>query len=97
MVRFSELWRGITPTDVIAELDAPLLIIHGTDDSPSPIADIYEYATALDAAGKSFELKIYADEPHGFMLDGGQLREDEVAVDAFNQMVTYFNRKLNEE
>lgn len=84
----------MTPTDVIDSLNAPMLIIHGTDDRPSPIADIYAYASALDAANKSFELKIYADEPHGFMLEGGQLRDDEVAQDAFNQMVSFFQRKL---
>ncbi len=91
---FPNSGNEMTPTDVIDMLDVPMLIIHGTDDRPSPIADIYAYATALDQANKSFELKIYADEPHGFMLDGGQLREDEVAQDAFNQMVSFFKRKL---
>jgi carboxymethylenebutenolidase len=82
--------------DLIDELDAPLLIIHGTEDRPSPIADIYAYATALADAGKSFELKVYQDEPHGFMLSGGELRTDEVAMDAFGEMVRYFQRKLGE-
>jgi carboxymethylenebutenolidase len=80
--------------DLVDQLTAPMLIIHGTDDQPSPIADIYAYATALQGAGASFELKVYSDEPHGFMLEGGQLREDEVAQDAFNQMVDFFTRKL---
>jgi carboxymethylenebutenolidase len=83
-----------TPTDLIDELSAPMLIIHGTDDGPSPIADIYQYALALDAAGKDFELKVYSGEPHGFMLAGGQLRTDEVAEDALEEMIRYFQRKL---
>ncbi len=82
------------PADMIEELDAPLLIIHGTQDRPSPIAGIYAYATALGDAGKDFELKVYANEPHGFMLEDGELRRDDVATDAFNEMVTYFRRKL---
>ncbi|NDJ75128.1 MAG: dienelactone hydrolase family protein [Chloroflexi bacterium] len=82
------------PADVLDQLAAPMLIIHGTADSPSPIADIYQYATALDTAGKDFELKIYAGEPHGFMLADSQLRTDEVAQDAFDEMVSYFQRKL---
>ena len=82
------------PADLIDDLDAPLLVIHGTDDNPSPIADIYRYATSLDEAGKYFELKVYFGEPHGFMLSGGQLRTDEVAQDAFEEMVTFFKRKL---
>ncbi|MBE0689206.1 MAG: dienelactone hydrolase family protein, partial [Anaerolineae bacterium] len=36
----------------------------------------------------------YQGEPHGFMLQNGQLRTDEVAQDAFDQMVTFFRRKL---
>ncbi|MBK8026832.1 MAG: dienelactone hydrolase family protein [Chloroflexi bacterium] len=79
---------------LVGDLDAPMLIIHGTDDQPSPIDTIYQYAGELTAAGASFELKVYADEPHGFMLEGGQLRTDEVAVDAFDEMVSYFQRKL---
>jgi carboxymethylenebutenolidase len=82
------------PADLIDDLDAPLLVIHGTDDNPSPIADIYRYATSLDEAGTYFELKVYFGEPHGFMLSGGQLRTDEVAQDAFEEMVSFFKRKL---
>lgn len=88
-------YRGETlPADLVGELDAPMLIIHGTEDEPSPIADIYRYATSLDDADKYFELKVYFGEPHGFMLSDGQLRDDEVAQDAFNQMADFFKRKL---
>lgn len=82
------------PADFISELDAPMLIIHGTADQPSPISRIYEYVTALQEAGAYFELKVYFGEPHGFMLSGGQLRTDEVAQDAFNEMADFFTRKL---
>jgi carboxymethylenebutenolidase len=93
-------WYGFpyngTPAaaDLVADLTAPLLMIHGSGDRPSPIADIYRYATALDGAGASFELKVYQGEGHGFMLAGGQLRLDEVALDAFDEMVAFFRRKL---
>lgn len=82
------------PADVIGQLESPLLIIHGTADSPSPIGQIYDYAAALTDAGKYFELKVYYGEPHGFMLENSQLRQDEVAQDAFEQMVSFFQRKL---
>jgi carboxymethylenebutenolidase len=80
--------------DLVGDLTAPMLVIHGTADDPSPIADIYQYATALTNVGASFELKVYSDEPHGFMLSGGQLREDEVAQSAFREMADFFKRKL---
>jgi carboxymethylenebutenolidase len=82
------------PADVLGELTAPMLIIHGTEDNPSPIETIFQYVGELRAADKTFELKVYSGEPHGFMLAGGQLRNDDVAVDAFNQMVSYFTRHL---
>lgn len=82
------------PADVIDQLESPMLIIHGTADSPSPIGQIYDYAGALTDAGKYFELKVYYGEPHGFMLANSQLRQDEVAQDAFEQMVSFFQRKL---
>ena len=91
---FPNFGSPAAPVDVIDQLDAPILIIHGTLDRPSPIADIYAYATALGEAGKDFELKVYSNEPHGFMLEDGDLSRDDVATDAFNEMVTYFRRKL---
>jgi carboxymethylenebutenolidase len=82
------------PANVIGQLSAPMLMIHGTADTASPIDTIYRYAGALTDAGKYFELKVYYGEPHGFMIVNGQLSQDDVAQDAFNQMVTFFRRKL---
>ena len=82
------------PASFVDQLESPMLIIHGTADNPSPIATIYDYANQLTEADKSFELKVYQGEPHGFMLSNGQLRDDEVAVDAFHEMADYFIRKL---
>ncbi|GBC76405.1 hypothetical protein HRbin07_00606 [bacterium HR07] len=82
------------PADVINQLTAPMLIIHGTADRPSPIADIYRYATELDAAGKYFELKVYQGQPHSFMLRGGQLLQTPLTQDAFQEMVSFFKRML---
>lgn len=82
------------PASLVGELSAPMLMIHGSADRPSPIADIYRYATALDDAGAPYELEVYQGEPHGFMLARGELSLDEVALDAFDTMVAFFRRKL---
>lgn len=82
------------PIDLIDQLKAPMLIIHGSADQASPLANIFDYATALASANATFELKVYSGEPHGFMLSGGQLRQDDVAKNAFNEMADYFKRKL---
>ncbi len=86
---------GQRPSDeaIVSQLEAPLLIVHGTADEPSPVADIYEYATVLDAAGKFFELSVYQGEPHSFLVDG-ELQDTFAADDAYEQMVAFFRRTL---
>jgi len=59
---------------------------------PSKISDIYRYAEELNASGKYFEMKVYQGEPHGFMIEDGQLSESFAAEDAFWQMITFFGR-----
>jgi carboxymethylenebutenolidase len=82
------------PASFVGDLSAPMLVIHGTEDQASPIADIYRYVTDLQTAGAAFELKVYSGEPHGFMITNGQMSEDEIAQDAFRQMADFFRRKL---
>lgn len=82
------------PADFIDELNVPMLIIHGTHDQASNVSDIYQYATDLNASGKYFEMKIYQGEPHGFMIENGQLSQSFPAKDAYWQMETFFNRTL---
>jgi carboxymethylenebutenolidase len=83
------------PASLIGDLSTPLLMIHGSADKASPIANIFRYATALNDAGKYFELKVYYGEPHGFMIDNGKLRTDSLGQDALEQMVSFFQRKLS--
>jgi carboxymethylenebutenolidase len=82
------------PADLANQLADPMLIIHGTHDQPSNISEIYQYATELNATGKYFELKVYQGEPHGFMIDDGQLSQSFPAKDAFWQMASFFDRTL---
>lgn len=84
------------PANLIDQLDAPMLIIHGTRDQYSNVTDIYRYAGELDAADRYFELKVYQGEPHGFMItEDGELSESFVAQDAYEEMITFFDRTLN--
>lgn len=83
------------PANFIDQLEDPILIIHGSRDNISNVSDIYRYAGELDAANKYFELKVYQGEPHGFMVEQGQLSESFVAKDAYEEMIDFFNRTLN--
>lgn len=88
--------RPTMPAEVIGQLEDPMLIIHGTADQASNISDIYAYAAELDAAGRYFELKVYQGQPHGFMLEDGELSRSFEAEDAYWQMVTFFDRTLKQ-
>ncbi|VVB50882.1 Dienelactone hydrolase family protein [uncultured archaeon] len=82
------------PEDYIGQLKAPMLMIHGTYDQASPVADIYRYAAELNTSDKYFELKVYQGQPHGFMIENGQLSGSFVAKDAFREMIAFFDRTL---
>jgi carboxymethylenebutenolidase len=82
------------PADLVQSIEDPLLIIHGTRDEVSAVSGIYRYATALDEADKYFELKVYQGQPHEFMIENGTLSKGFVALDAFHEMVSFFERTL---
>jgi carboxymethylenebutenolidase len=86
--------QPVKPIDEISRLQHPMLIIHGSADQASPIAGIFQYASALQDAGKYFELKVYQGLPHGFMVQNGQLSKTDTAEDAYGQMVGFFKRML---
>lgn len=83
-----------TPESPIAELDVPILMIHGSRDQASPVTDIFNYTRELDSAGKYFELKEYQGQPHGFMIVNGSLNREDYAENAYSEMITFYRRKL---
>ena len=52
----SGVLRTISPTTYVGSVEAPVLLIHGKDDTVVPIDQSYEMLTALKRAGKSVEL-----------------------------------------
>ncbi len=83
-----------TPAAHIAELESPMLMIHGSRDQASNITNIYNYTRQLDGADRYFELKVYQGKPHGFMVQNGTLARDDAALDAYSQMISFFRRTL---
>jgi carboxymethylenebutenolidase len=86
--------NGTLPVDLVADLEDPMLIVHGSRDQASNITDIYNYTLELDGADRYFELKVYQGKPHGFMVQNGTLARDDASQDAFAQMISFFRRTL---
>lgn len=58
-----------TADDVAGEINAPLLGLYGAADTGIPVAAIEAARDKARAAGKSVELVVYPDAPHGFHAD----------------------------
>ena len=55
-----------SPARRVAELDVPVLLIHGRSDHRAPIEQFNLMEAALKRAGKPFEVLVKPDEGHGF-------------------------------
>jgi len=64
--------KGSPITDV-ANVNKPVLILHGLLDDVVPPEASEEWVEALKANGKTYEYKTYPDEPHGFLRRKNQL------------------------
>lgn len=54
----------VSPARAASQIRAPILLIHGTDDSVVPYAQARVFAKALQNAGKPYELVTLKDEDH---------------------------------
>lgn len=58
-----------TSEDIIARCNAPILGIWGEDDFIISINHVEDFRNALERQGKSYDFKVYAGGPHGWLND----------------------------
>jgi carboxymethylenebutenolidase len=56
----------LMPVDVAADVQAPVLLFHGTQDDETPLNQAESMRDALQKAGKVFELVVYPGATHSF-------------------------------
>ena len=66
-VHDAELLRQLSPLHYFDQLRAPLLVVHGENDSNVPLAEAYQVAAAARERGISVELLLFPDEGHELM------------------------------
>jgi acetyl esterase/lipase len=70
-------WRSdlsaISPAKLAAQADAPILLVHGKDDTVVPIAQSQEMERALRAAGKPVEFLTLPNADHWLLRDDSRL------------------------
>ncbi|MCJ2121984.1 dienelactone hydrolase family protein [Methylobacterium sp. J-077] len=78
-----------TAGDVAAEINAPLLGLYGGADTGIPPASVEEARDKAQQAGRSVELVIYPDAPHGFHADYRPSYRKDAAEDGWNRALAF--------
>ncbi|MCI0399323.1 MAG: S9 family peptidase [Chloroflexi bacterium] len=68
-----QMYLDGSPIYQVENVHKPVLILHGLLDDVVPPQASEEWVAALRRAGKTFEYKTYAGEPHGFLKRSTQL------------------------
>jgi len=88
--------RLVTDPATIAKIKAPLLGNFGGDDRGITPADVNAFSKALQAAGRSGDMKVYEGAGHGFMNANNTAGYNETATrDAQSRIDTFFAKHLH--
>jgi carboxymethylenebutenolidase len=80
------------PLDLAAEIEPPLIMLHGASDHIAPIDTVYEFARRRNEADRRFELKVYSGTDHAFTLVGSPYFNPGPAENAFQEAVSFVRR-----
>ena len=78
------------PIDLAAALKCPVLGLYGAADQSIPVASVEKMGAECKTAGKTCELKVYPDTPHGFNADYRPSYRPEAAKDGWARMQAWF-------
>jgi carboxymethylenebutenolidase len=78
------------PIDLTADLKAPVLGLYGGADQGIPVDSVEKMQEACKKAGKTCEIKIYPDAPHGFNADYRPSYRADDAKDGWTRMLAWF-------
>jgi carboxymethylenebutenolidase len=70
----------------------PLLGLYGGQDAAIAVADVKEAEAKAKAAGKTVEIVIYPDAPHGFHADYRPSYRQADAEDGWKRLLAWFKQ-----
>lgn len=86
--------RPVAPIDYTGRLQVPLLGLFGNDDrSPSP-AQVDSHESALKEHGREYEFHRYDGAGHGFFYYHTAMYRPEQAMDGWEKLLDFLDRKL---
>jgi carboxymethylenebutenolidase len=83
-----------TALDIADKIHCPLLGLYGGSDPSIPVPLVHEAEAKAKAAGKTVEIVIYPDAPHGFAADYRPSYKEADAKDAWARMEAWFKKYL---
>ena len=99
-LKAAEAWYGVdrkindrvpkNPVDIAGQVKCPVLAFHGGQDQFIPQDTVEKRQATCKAAGKTCEVKVYPDAPHGFNADYRSSYRPDDAKDAWARMVAWF-------
>ncbi|GJD49853.1 hypothetical protein OPKNFCMD_2588 [Methylobacterium crusticola] len=81
-----------TAGDLAAEIRAPVLGLYGGADTGIPVADVEKARDAARAAGRTMELEVFPDAPHGFHADYRPSYRKAAADEGWSRMLAWFRK-----
>lgn len=80
------------PVDLAGQLKAPVLGLYGGADGGIPLPTIEKMRAAVKDAGKTAEIIVYDDAPHGFHADYRPSYRKAAAEDGWKRLVAWFKK-----
>jgi len=71
----------------VAQMRAPILIVHSDGDPIEPVTKVHNFTQAMDKHGKPYEVRIYPNEAHG-------LRQLEHQLDSYERVMRFLEKHL---
>jgi carboxymethylenebutenolidase len=88
-------WYGPPPPlEDVPDIQAAVLGIYSDDPNDGANEGRDELVAALEAAGVTFEIKVYPDTQHAFHNDTGQRYNEEQAIAAWDDTLAWFGQYL---
>ena len=78
------------PVDIAGQIKCPVLAVYGGQDQSIPQDTVEKRQATCKAAGKTCEVKVYPDAPHGFNADYRPSYRPDDAKDAWARMLAWF-------
>jgi len=83
-----------TAIDIVPRIAAAMLGLYGGDDPGIPNDTTAKIGAAMNSAGKTCEIVVYPDTPHGFLADYRPSYRNAAAEDGWRRLLDWFSRYL---